>query len=169
MASTYTLISSNVLSSAAASVTFSSIPQTYTDLVLRISSLTDDGMYYDQLDIKFNNSTTLRSSTNLYTNSSSVSSTRSTSTIQVFTDGDTLSTSNYGSAEFYIPNYTGSATKPLSGFGVSEYNSSTSVYVGVTAGLTRDTNPITRIDLTSGNAAQFYAGSSFYLYGIKNS
>jgi len=37
MPNTYTLISSNVLSSTAASVTFSSIPATFTDLVLRAS------------------------------------------------------------------------------------------------------------------------------------
>jgi len=35
---TYTLISSNVLTSSAASVTFSSIPATYTDLVVRLSA-----------------------------------------------------------------------------------------------------------------------------------
>ena len=38
MATTYNLISSNVLSSSAASVTFSSIPAIYTDLVLRCST-----------------------------------------------------------------------------------------------------------------------------------
>ena len=38
---TYTLISSNVLSSSAASVTFSSIASTYTDLVLRVSARDD--------------------------------------------------------------------------------------------------------------------------------
>ena len=37
MANTYTLISSNVLSSSAASVTFSAIPATYTDLVVKTS------------------------------------------------------------------------------------------------------------------------------------
>jgi hypothetical protein len=36
MANTYTLIESQVLGSAAASVTFSAIPATYTDLVLKV-------------------------------------------------------------------------------------------------------------------------------------
>jgi hypothetical protein len=38
MATTYVLIASNVLASAAASTTFSSIPQTYTDLVINYSA-----------------------------------------------------------------------------------------------------------------------------------
>ena len=41
MPSTYTLISSNVLASSAASVTFSAIPSTYTDLVVRASIRSD--------------------------------------------------------------------------------------------------------------------------------
>ena len=43
-ANTYTLISSNVLASSAATVTFSSIPATYTDLVLRVSARNNDGV-----------------------------------------------------------------------------------------------------------------------------
>jgi hypothetical protein len=42
MANTYTLIESQVLGSSAASVTFSAIPATYTDLVLKFSSRNDD-------------------------------------------------------------------------------------------------------------------------------
>ena len=41
MANTYTLISSNVLGSSAASITFSAIPATYTDLVVRVTSRVD--------------------------------------------------------------------------------------------------------------------------------
>ena len=54
-ANTYTLISSNVLGSSAASVTFSSIPATYTDLVLRVSARTDAD---DTSLITFNGTTT---------------------------------------------------------------------------------------------------------------
>lgn len=58
MANTYTLISSNTLTSSAASVTFSSIPATYTDLVLRISSRTDAAGATATVAAQFNGDTT---------------------------------------------------------------------------------------------------------------
>ena len=57
MANTYTLISSNTLTSSAASVTFSSIPATYTDLVLRISARSDRVSTTDRLRLTFNSDT----------------------------------------------------------------------------------------------------------------
>jgi len=58
MPSTYTLISSNVLGSSAASVTFSAIPSTYTDLVLRISARgLDAALNTETMQFFVNNST----------------------------------------------------------------------------------------------------------------
>ena len=54
MPATYTLIASNTLSSSAASVTFSAIPATYTDLVLRWSSRTDNASVVDVVLLEFN-------------------------------------------------------------------------------------------------------------------
>lgn len=55
MASTYTLISSSVLTVTTQSVTFSSIPQTYTDLVLRMSyRITAAGLFGNNPAIRFN-------------------------------------------------------------------------------------------------------------------
>ena len=52
---TYTLISSNVLTTAAASVTFSSIPATFTDLVLRMSAQADGASNaFDNITLTFN-------------------------------------------------------------------------------------------------------------------
>ena len=55
MATTYTLISSTVLTSTEASVTFSSIPATYTDLrVVLVSTIQTAA---DYIEITFNGST----------------------------------------------------------------------------------------------------------------
>jgi len=171
MANTYTLISSNVLSSSAASVTFSSIPSTYTDLVLKISGRTDDSANpQGSIRLYINGSTSsVYSFTRLTGNGSTTASyTSGSGTELYFTFGlsTSQSTANtFSSADIYIPNYLSSANKPMSGSQVMETNSATA-FMGTTAGLTRITSAITTIEVTT-NAGSFVADSSFYLYGIK--
>ena len=173
MATTYTLIDSEVLTSSQASVTFSSIPATYTDLVLRVSARTDFGSLVDTIGIKFNGATTNYSDTNLQTNSSSGSGGSSRATGLAYingfraADGSTATSSTFSSAEFYIPSYTASQAKPMSEFNVSENNDATA-YISAVAGLWNNTAAITSIVLNSINSANFVSGSSFYLYGISN-
>jgi len=173
MAATYTLISSNVLAASAASVTFSSIPSTYTDLVLRISARSDDtGSSYKTFKLVFNGDTTaLYSETRLYAEStntiySSTQGNRSNNTARYTTAG--LSTSNtFSNFDLYIPSYTVSQNKPMSQFGVAENNSADGG-ISVYADLYRSTSAISSVEV--GNfSGNFVAGSSFYLYGIKNS
>jgi hypothetical protein len=174
MATTYTLISSNVLTSTTASVTFSSIPATYTDLVLRLSARANGGGNLNSLNVKFNGSTTsIYSNTNLFAYSSSITSDRTTNTTNIpatdnIPDGS-VTANTFSSNELYIPSYTISQNKPTSLFSVIENNSSSNftwlVYTG--AGLYRDTASISSIALTTGGS--FVSGSSFFLYGIKNS
>ena len=74
---TYTPIATQTLGSAAASVTFSSIPGTYTDLVLRISArMSVSGP--DNINVKINSFINSHSYTELYANSGTVASARST-------------------------------------------------------------------------------------------
>lgn len=173
MANTYQLISSNVLSSAAASVTFSSIPATYTDLVLRMS-VRSTGTSTDRIvTLKYNNDTTSTYSwTTLLGNGSTASSGGASSTGGAYAYSATASgaTANtFGSLEVYIPSYTASQNKPISVFGMPETNATTfSVNGGgAVAQLFSSTIAISRIDITT--SGQIDAGSSFYLYGIKNS
>jgi hypothetical protein len=173
MPSTYTLISSNVLSSSAASVTFSSISSTYTDLVLRISGRSDDSANpQGSIRLYINgNTSSVYSFTRLTGNGSTAATyTSGSGTELFFTFG--LSTaqstsSTFGSAEIYIPNYAGSTNKPMSGIQAMETNNPTA-FMGATAGLTRITSAITSIEVAL-NAGNYVSGSSFYLYGIKNS
>ena len=114
MANTYTLISSNTLSSSAASITFSSIPATYTDLVLRwsvnTSSLQDGGIYFNGTL-----GTTNYSRTFLAGNGATASSSRNSNREIIDLDYLASATANtFASGEMYLPNYAGSANKPLS-------------------------------------------------------
>ena len=170
MPATYTLISSNVLTSTAATVTFSSIPSTYTDLVLRVSVRTDVVGANDTLRINFNNDSTALYSTVLLRGdgATTLSSLTSAGTFvnarQV--DGSTATSNTFASTEIYIPSYTASQSKP-SGIFFAQEDNSTTAYLGAIAALYRSNTAISRIDFST-SGSNFVSGSSFYLYGISN-
>lgn len=174
MANTYTLINSTSLSSSAASVTFSSIPATYTDLVLTVSARTDNGNVDDSLLLTINSTGgTAYSRTWLRGNGAAASSGRSSSTNAYSSDrmgltASTATSSTFGSLKLYIPSYTASQNKPFAMFGVGETNATTA-YMGVNAGLWSNTSAITQIDCAPTSGTNFVSGSTFWLYGIKNS
>ena len=112
MPATYTLIASNTLSSNTTTVTFSSIPATYTDLVLRLSGRINVSAWSAALTIRFNGNTSgvysridVRADSTTVSNSiTSVSSSMPMrSVINGLDAADTFS-----SVELYIPNYAGS-------------------------------------------------------------
>ena len=172
MPSTYTLISSNVLGSSAASVTFSAIPSTYTDLVLRWSARDVSGAANYDIQCEFNGSGgTSYSTTQVYGNGSGTFSNVYSSAAYGrtgYSESSDSTASTFSNDEIYIPSYTASQNKPFSSAGATENNSATSrVLVSAMASLWRNTSAITSIKLSSGGT--FAIGSSFYLYGIKNS
>ena len=170
MATTYTLISSNVLTSTTATVSFTSIPQTYTDLVLRCSTRTDGAVTQSAVKIYFNNVTTDTSATFIEGNGATAISGFPSAPVLVFRATGASGTSNtFGNAEIYIPSYTNTtAKKPFGSFGVQETNATTA-YIDAVAGLNNTTSAISRIDIDASNAGyNFVSGSSFYLYGISN-
>lgn len=173
MATTYTLIASNTLTGTAANVTFSSIPSTYTDLVLRASARGDNsGTTFANFIVTINGSSSnVYSYTRMVGNGSTVSNGQFANQVNVFANyyNASSSTANtFGNAEFYFPNYTASANKPFSYYGLQEDNSSTAIMT-ITSALFRDTTAISSITLTASGSANFVTNSSFYLYGIKNS
>jgi hypothetical protein len=174
MPSTYTLISSNVLGSPAASITFSAIPGTYTDLVLRISARTDRASQNNSfIGIKpFNSDTASNySTTRIYGDGSTVQSGLSSSANYAaiaYIPATTATGSTFGSVEVYIPSYTASQNKAFSSDAAHE-NNATLAYRSAFASLWRNTDAITSITIDTLAQGNFISGSSFYLYGIKNS
>jgi hypothetical protein len=170
MASTYTLISSNVLSSSAASVTFSSIPATYTDLVLRYSGRMDAGTN-KILKIQIAGTDTSLSYTSLIGNPSipsALSDFGTGSSWAGYTDGSTMTANSFSSGEIYISNYAStSAYKSFSAYGAAEQNATDARMMAV-AGLYSSNSAISVIALLDLSTANWVSGSSFYLYGIKN-
>ena len=175
MADTYTLISSVTVSAGgAASIDFTSIPATYTDLLVVLSGRGDATVYNNLL--RFNNDSGSNYKwRNLYAFSGSVysendgaASPENTYIRFGYTNASSMTASSFGSAQAYIPNYAGSSYKSVSMDGVQESNASTGVGAAFAAGLWNSTSAINRVTITpsTGNFVQY---STAYLYGINNS
>jgi hypothetical protein len=168
MPNTYTLISSNLLSSNAASVTFSSIPATYTDLVLRVCSRGTQGAYSSGYTLGFNGGAGGNSWTGRRTfgYDNITSSDSGYGSIGYFTTGTATPANTFSSDEIYIPNYRNSSLKPFFGFHTTPNTATTNWSVASSANLWSSTSAISSLSVVS--SSNFVAGSSFYLYGISN-
>ena len=170
MANTFTLIASSTVGSGGAStIDFTSIPQTYTDLCLKLSGRLSSGSY-GNMQVTFNGSTSGYSNRYLQGDGSSASSASgNTTSLYLAISNSSGGTSTFSSGEMYIPNYTGSANKSTSTDSVQEDNATTGI-LRLIAGLWSNTAAITSISIfpepAYGNIVQY---STAYLYGIKNS
>lgn len=171
---TMTLIATQTLGANTASVTFSSIPSTYNDLKLVISSRTAAVGSAAAYAFSFNGDSAANySNTILSGNSSAALSGRASSQSQdlsLVTSGAGSTASTFGASEIYISNYNSTGSKPFFDFDVSENNlaSAGAANAGACAHLYRGTSGISSITVTP-NSAYFFQYSDFYLYGIKNS
>lgn len=161
---TYDKIATTTLSSAASSVTFSSISGSYTDLIV-VGNIGYTASGYDSW-IRFNGDTgTNYSYTVLYANpgtGGSAGSTRGTSTSNILFDRQGDYTAISGSGYSHIMNYANTTTYKtvLNRFG----QPSSSVEAKV--GLWRNTSAITSI-VIGVTTTTFASGSTFTLYGVK--
>jgi hypothetical protein len=154
---TYDPIASITLGAASSSVTFSAIPQTYTDLVVVMFS---DQTASSISRVQFNGDTaTNYSSTNLVGDGSTATSSRATTdsavTVTSATTSDNISIIN-------IMNYSNTTTNKT--FLIRRNDAAVTVQLNV--GLYRSTSAITSIRLFS-NSSTFTSNSTFNLYGIK--
>ncbi len=166
MATAITLISSvTVGSGGAANIEFTSIPATYTDLLVNFSPRSTASGASVGARISFNSSTS--DFTGRYL-SGSGSATESASVARYLGEmsAATGTASTFSNISIYIPNYASSNNKSFSVDGVQE-NNTTAAYATLAAGLWSNSAAITTITLTasSGNLAQY---STAYLYGISN-
>lgn len=163
---TYKLIaSSTVGAGGASSITFSSIPQTYTDLVLLWSTRkTTNGAAATY--ISFNSSTSSFSAIYLYAQGTgSVVSGTLARYIGSVPGAD--STANcFSNSLVYIPNYTSSNNKSYSADNVDDINAAGND-MNFIAGLWSNTAAITSLSISPA-ADSFTQYSTAYLYGISN-
>ena len=170
MANTYTLISSvTVGSGGAASIDITSIPATYTDLVLKFtarSTTTSPDRDSVLCIMKFNNTSTTYSGRTLRARGTDTAS--FSGAFYGYINASSYTESTFSSTDIYILNYAGSQQKSYSIDNNNEQNVANYDSVqALIAGLWDGTSAINRITLTLdyGNFAQY---STAYLYGISN-
>jgi hypothetical protein len=174
MATTYTLIEAQTLASTTTSVTFSGIPATYTDLVVKISGRSSNsGSIDNSLNMTYNNSTGSYSVTTLKGEvagfpSSTRSSNQSKNNFAGNVSGSTATANTFGNTEIYIPSYTVSQNRPSSHFSVSESMDRDAPTIYGNAGSRINTTAVSSIEFTLSGGNSFAINSSFYLYGISN-
>jgi len=157
--STYTPIATQTLSSAASSVTFSSIPQGYTDLIIVMNRKQNlAGAYH--IGFRYNGDTGSNySDTSMTGTGSSAVSGRNSNIAQARVGyGDT----GWGNTIVHIQNYSNSTTYKTT----LSRNNNPGADVAAIATLWRNTSPITSIEIISQPSSTLEAGSTFSIYGI---
>lgn len=169
MANTYVAIATvTVGSGGASSMDFTSIPATYTDLVLMVS--TRSSTAEDSFGLQFNGDTgnnySYRNVQGDGTNAQSFNGT--VARIYRGRQPESGYTANtFGNSTFYIPNYAGSNNKSVSLDTVNE-NNATLARASLSAAIWSNTAAITSIKVLP-DSGSFVQYSTATLYGIKNS
>ena len=176
MANTYEAIATvTVGSGGAATIGFTSIPATYTDLLIKLSLRSNQNANTgENLRLRFNGSTaSVYSDRALEGNGSSAASynaSSQTSALVAYGNTNNTTSNTFANIELYIPNYTSTtAAKSISGDSVVE-NNATLAFCYLSAALW---NPATQVAITSillypQVASQWVQYSTATLYGIKN-
>jgi hypothetical protein len=159
MTQTYEPIATTTLSAGTASVTFSAIPATYTDLVLVFNGTAAST---EAMELRFNSDTaTNYSATRVLGESASAISNR-TSTSDVMLVGNLYTTQTVNIIQ--VMNYANATTFKT----VLCRSNNAATQISVRVGLWRKTpEAITTILVRPGGAVNFSTGGVFTLYGIK--
>ena len=165
MPATYEPIATTTLGTAANSITFNSIPNTYTDLVLVVVAISPDtGSRYGVL--RFNGDTGSNYSFNSIngTGSSAVTNIDTNYTsLEMMYDGTTNAAPTLQT--WHIMSYAGSTYKTVLGQVANDKNGSGTIVAGV--GLWRNTSAITSVTWKNDGGSNYAVGTTATLYGIK--
>ncbi|NBU22804.1 MAG: hypothetical protein EBS38_02675 [Actinobacteria bacterium] len=163
-----TFIQHTELTGSQNSIVFSSIPTTFTDLLIVCSLRGNASSAYNDSFIQINGDTGANYSARALNgdgssaNSSSTSGASSSGRIG-FSVGNNATASTFGSMQIYIPNYRSNTAKSIGTDAVTENNGG--AYMNINAVLYSGTSPITSVSI-NGLSTDFVSGSSATLYGI---
>jgi len=154
----------------ASTIDFTSIPSTYTDLLLKISVRSSasgggGGGSWDYGTIKFNGSSSSYTERFLYGQGTGSAISGNAASADFWSPYSGATASTFGNTEIYIPNYASANYKSIS-IDTTTENNATAAFAGLNAALWSNTAAITSIALAlgSGNFVQY---STATLYGIK--
>jgi hypothetical protein len=168
MANTFEKIASVTVTTSGSQIQFSSIPQTYTDLCLKISAQTAYTLGGADAYLRF------QTNANYYWkklqnegSGGSAYGANNTDNTSPWALNGTFTANTFSNTEVYIPNYTNTSKfKSFIADSIAE-NNAVATYGVLAADSWHDTSAITSILLSV--AAGFIPNSNATLYGIKNS
>jgi hypothetical protein len=162
-------IADTTVSSPQATVEFTSIPQSYTDLVVKVSARLSASAVTQSGGIYFNTSAADSSYRTVQGNGSTTSSNNGSGQVEIYAGewpAASATANTFSNTEIYIPNYTGSQQKSISVDSVAENNATTTTAILI-AGLSTKTAAITSITLRPFSGGQnIVTNSTFTLYGV---
>jgi hypothetical protein len=166
MATTYKLIESKILTTTTASVEFTSIPNTYTDIIIFTSARSNvSGSSGIFSTYQFNGSV---NPTGTYIFGDASAAYSGTAHKAPLDNAAAATASTFSNAFFYMPNYANTSyNKTYSVDGVVE-TIGTEAYQLLVTGAVATTSAINAIKITPGGSGSYVQYSSFYLYGISN-
>jgi hypothetical protein len=147
----------------AAEISFTGIPQTFTDLLLVVSLRNNNNSVVDFAGLKFNTLTTNHSSFAL-TGTGTAVNRDSRSSFWLPINGDTSTANIFSNSSIYIFNYTAATSKTISTDGATE-NQIAQAWQSIIGGLWANTAAINSLALY-GAGTVFLQNSTASLYGI---
>lgn len=167
---TYNLIQSTTIGAGgAANIEFTSIPSTYTDLILHLSTRSSAALGVSGNFLRVNGSSLYYRYSYFYGTGSAAGAASATSQTFAYlgemTAASATLSNTFCNTMTYIPNYAGSTIKTFLVSSSQEDQASSSVYNNIVANLWQDTSAITSLLIYPGTG-NFVQYSTAYLYGI---
>jgi hypothetical protein len=168
----YESIATTTVSTAVSSVTFSSIPSTYTHLQIRYLAKTSRSAVNDYAKLEINGDTTVANyrSHTLNGDGGSAYAGTTANAIEIGGFPGNTNASMFGAGVLDFLDYTNTnkykTIRTLSGFNQNSATAATN-WIGLDSGLWMSSSAITSIKITPGTGPNFVEYSSFALYGIK--
>lgn len=162
------LIQTQTLASASPTISFTGIPQNFTDLCFVVSGRTDQADNIGYSTFYVNSSTTNWTTRHLQGNGAAVASANTTSVPEFFMSGGNTTSNTFGNGTIYIPNYTAAVNKSMSIDFVNENNATGafSAMQRIVAALWSNSSAITSAQFVANSGSNFVAGTTISLYGI---
>lgn len=150
-----------------ATLTFSNIPQTYTDLIIKISARGDAAG--NEIRIGYNGSTSNTTNSNLYGSGTTAGQFQTGYSYAGDTNGTGSGTNAFGSIEIYLPNYASATTYKNYLSNASMEGNVASQQQTLNTQVWAVNDALTSLTIYTNSPYNFVQYSTFYLYGIKNS
>jgi hypothetical protein len=168
MANTFIKIATVTVTSATqATLEFTSIPQTYTDLFITLSARADTAAI-DVVGLTVNGGGTTVGTNRYVDGSGSAFRSGAVNNYQGLKQPSSYTANIFSNIEMYIPNYISGLNKFISSNNTTE-NNATEAYMGYSGSLWANTSAITSLTLSNGGGGNFVQYSTATLYGIKSS